>query len=195
VSAAGSFLADPPQSPAVQAALEEGRAADGYVANYRRLWSWRPDLFEAFVTLRADLVSGSSLSPREVAVLVAATAAGRGDSYCALAWGERLAELSDAETAAAVIRGTDGELPVREAALAAWARAVVDDPNATTAGDVDRLRQAGLGEREIFEATAWVAFRLAFSTINDALGACPDAALVERVPAPVRAAVTFGRSG
>jgi hypothetical protein len=35
------------------------------------------------------------------------------------------------------------------------------DPNATTSQDVERLREVGLGDREIFEATAWVAFRLA----------------------------------
>ena len=39
----------------------------------------------------------------------------------------------------------------------------------------------------------FVALRLAFSTVNDALGAAPDRELTERAPAPVRAAVTFGR--
>ena len=41
--------------------------------------------------------------------------------------------------------------------------------------------------------TLFVAARLAFSTVNDALGAAPDRELTERAPAPVRAAVTFGR--
>jgi alkylhydroperoxidase family enzyme len=74
-----------------------------------------------------------------------------------------------------------------------WSRQVVDDPNATTEADVERLRQAGLGDREIFEATTWIALRLAFSTINDALGARPDQELAGRVPPLVREAVTFGR--
>jgi hypothetical protein len=38
-----------------------------------------------------------------------------------------------------------------------------------------------------------VALRQAFSTVNDALGAQPDSELVDRVPAEVRQAVTFGR--
>ena len=43
---------------------------------------------------------------------------------------------------------------------------------------------------EIFEATAFVAFRLAFSTVNDALGAQPDWQLVAAAPQRVRAAVS-----
>jgi alkylhydroperoxidase/carboxymuconolactone decarboxylase family protein YurZ len=69
----------------------------------------------------------------------------------------------------------------------------VRDPNATTEGQIERLREAGLGDREIFEATAFVAFRLAFSTINDALGAAPDQQLAEAAPRAVRAAVSYGR--
>ena len=38
-----------------------------------------------------------------------------------------------------------------------------------------RAAQAtALNDREIFETTAFIAFRLAFSTVNDALGALPD---------------------
>lgn len=188
-----SFLSDPPVSPKASAVYEESLASDSYVPNYVRLWCWRPEILEAFAKLRADLLADSTLSAREVAVMVASTASALGDSYCSLAWGEKLAEVSDGETAAGVIRGVDMGLSEREAALAAWSRTVVDDPNATTEVGVDRLRQAGLTEREIFEATAWIGMRLGFSTINDALGAKPDAQLVERVPVPVREAVSFGR--
>ena len=51
----------------------------------------------------------------------------------------------------------------------------------------------GLGDPEIFEATAFVAFRLAFSTVNGALGAAPDKQLADAAPEPVRAAVRYGR--
>ncbi|MFC0003828.1 carboxymuconolactone decarboxylase family protein [Micromonospora siamensis] len=188
-----SFLPDPPQSPAVTAAYEADLSSDGYVNNLTRAWCWRPDVLASFQAVRGELTSGSTLSAREVAVLVAATAAARGDSYCALAWGARLAELSDEATAAGVLRGADGGLSAREAALAGWARQVVHDPNATTGADVAGLHSAGLDDREIFEATAFVAFRLAFSTINDALGAPPDPQLAEKAPRLVREAVTFGR--
>jgi alkylhydroperoxidase family enzyme len=125
---------------------------------------------------------------------VTSTAATLSDSYCSLAWGPRLAELSDDETASQILSGDPAPgLPDREAALAAWARQVVRDPNATTSDDVVQLREVGLGDREIFEATSFIAFRLAFSTVNDALGAAPDKQLVDEAPELVRAAVSYGR--
>jgi uncharacterized peroxidase-related enzyme len=188
-----SFLTSPAESPGVEEAFEASLESDGYVPNYVRVWCWRPEILEAFAKLRADVLAGSTLSEQEIAVMVTATASALGDSYCSLAWGERLAQVTDGETAAAVIRGEDAGLSRRAAALAGWSRAVVDDPNGTTDADLDRLREAGLDEREIFEATVWIGLRLGFSTINDALGTRPDWQLFERVPMEVRDAVTFGR--
>ena len=188
------FLREAPPDEAVDAVYDEDREEDGYVANHSRLWSWRPDVRNAFLELRTGMMSSSSLTDRDFAVLVTATVAERDDSYCSLAWGARLAAVSDEETAALVIAGEAAPgLNAREQALAAWARQVVRDPNATTGEDVERLRAVGLDEREIFEATAYIAFRLAFSTINDALGAAPDKQLAEAAPGPVRAAVRYGR--
>ena len=96
---------------------------------------------------------------------------------------------------AGLIRYAGGDFDTAEDALQdAWARALVRDPNATTEGDVERLRAVGLGDREIFEATAFIAFRLAFSTVNDALGTAPDRQLADAAPEPVRAALSFGRA-
>ena len=188
-----TFLDEPPPSEAAERIYAADVASDGYVGNLSRLWCWRPDVHEAFVALRGLVTGESTLTQREVAVLVAATASARGDSYCALAWGSRLAALAGEEAAAGVLVGDDGLLGERERALAAWARRIVRDPNATTADDIARLRAAGLSEREIFEATAFAAMRLAFATVNDALGACPDRRLEEQAPDLVRAAIDFGR--
>ena len=67
------------------------------------------------------------------------------------------------------------------------------DPNGVTAEDVEELRRAGYDDGQVFSITLFVALRLAFSTVNDALGAPPDAELVGRAPAAVRTAVDFGR--
>jgi alkylhydroperoxidase family enzyme len=138
-------------------------------------------------------MAGSSLSPTELAVLVNATASSLGDSYCCIAWGSRLAKTHGAETAAGVISGDDAGLTEREAALARWARTVVRDANGTTDADAQALRDAGFDDREIFDATAWIAFRIALSTVNDALGCGPDSELVAGTPEPIRNAVSFGR--
>lgn len=189
------FLNKPPEDEGVRALYASERADEGFVMNLVHLWAWRPEVFRTFVELRKLVVEQSSLTAREYAVLVCATASSLGDSYCSLAWGHRLAEASSDETAAALLASgkTDGLSP-REAALAHWAKLVVNNPNATSGPDVDELRANGLSDREIFEATAWIALRLAFSTVNDALGAQPDAELAARVPAAVREAVKYGRT-
>jgi uncharacterized peroxidase-related enzyme len=195
VSEQAMFLGEPPASEARDAAFNEDLDADGYVNNHTRLWCWRPDLRLAFMELRTSLMGSSALTDRDWAVLVTATASECNDSYCSLAWGTRLAGLTDDETAARLIAGDPAPgLSDRESVLASWAREVVRDPNTTTEGQIEHLREAGLSDREIFEATAFVAFRLAFSTINDALGAAPDQQLAEAAPRPVRAAVSYGRS-
>jgi alkylhydroperoxidase/carboxymuconolactone decarboxylase family protein YurZ len=144
-----------------------------------------------------ELMSGafrrSGLSFRQRGILVAAAASTLGDSYCSLAWGGKLAGVADAEVAAGVLSGTDDGLTDQERALAAWARSVVRDPNGTTAADVQQLRDQGLTDEQVFAVTAFVALRLAFSTVNDALGASPDAQLAASVPAAVRTAVSYGR--
>ena len=189
------FLRPPPPNEANSALYSRDVADDGYVSNFTRLWAWRPDVFDAFFNLRKLLTEQVSLSPRERSILVCAAAANLGDSYCALAWGTTLASACSPMTAAAVLqRKQASELTPRENALATWAGQVVNAPNSVTAEDVDHLRVAGLTDEEIFDATVLVAFRLAFSTVNDALGARPDRQLGAAAPAAVRDAVVYGRS-
>lgn len=184
-----TFLPPPPEDAAVRALYDAEREADGYVMNLAQLWAWRVDVHEAFTAARKLLASNTALTPRELAVLNAATAGSRRDPYCSLAWGTRLAHLSDAGTAASVLHGDEPPaLTERERALVAWARAVTADANGTTPEQIAALRATGFGEREIVDATLTIAFRMAFSTFNAALGARPDAELRAEAPAEVRAA-------
>jgi len=188
------LIEDSPPGEGRDTAYAADRDSDGYVWNVTRLWGWRADIYRDFADLRTSLMGSSSLTDRDWAVMVTAMASQLGDSYCSLAWGQKLASLSDAETTARLLANEPAPaLSEREQALAAWTRQLVDDPNATTTDDVTRLRAVGLGDREIFEATTFVAFRLAFSTVNDALGAEPDRQLMDAAPAPIREAVQYGR--
>lgn len=189
------FLSAPPESEATSQVYESSLESQGFVMNLTRAWAWRPDVFDGFASLRSQLTNNSSLSKRELAVLVCSVAATLGDSYCALAWGKTLAGASSPATAAAVLQArASDDLTPREKALAVWARKVVAHPNRTTAEDVAELRDVGLSDREIAEATLFVGFRLAFSTVNDALGAKPDWQLAAAAPPEVVAALTFGRA-
>jgi uncharacterized peroxidase-related enzyme len=189
------FLQNAPDNEAAARLYQSDLDKRGFVMNFNRAWAWRPDVAEAFLALRGMLTSTSSLSPREQALLTCAMASTLGDSYCSLAWGKMLAASSDPSTAAAVLSASPsaGSLTPREEALAAWARKVVDNPNGTTAQHLAALRAAGCSEKDIFEATAFIAFRLAFSTVNDALGVRPDRQIADGAPPEVRRAVAYGR--
>jgi uncharacterized peroxidase-related enzyme len=189
----GSFLQEPSMSPQTRALYDEDLADDGYVWNVSRLWSHQPATLQSLFELMSQAFTPSGLTFRQRGILVAAAASALGDSYCSLAWGGKLGKASDATVAAGVLTGSDTGLTDQEKAMAAWARKVATDPNATTPADVQALRDSGLDDGQIFAVTAFVALRLAFSTINDSLGAQPDAQLAESLPDEVREAVTYGR--
>lgn len=161
--------------------------------NLSRLWAQQPGLQQAVQAVLDQAVEAAGLTLRTRGILVTACASTIGDSYCALAWGKKLAGAAGADLAATVLRGGELDDPA-EQALAVWARRVAGDPNGIVAADVQELRDAGYDDRQVFAVTLFVAMRIAFSTVNDALGALPDRELVDAVPDAVRDAVTFGRS-
>jgi uncharacterized peroxidase-related enzyme len=187
------FLAGADASPDVQRHYDDDVAERGYVMNSTRLWAHLPALVDGLFELIGASARTAGLTVRQRGVLVTACASALGDSYCALAWGTRLAGEAGGDAAAGVVRGADHALDPTERALARWARRVTRDPNGTGPADVQRLRDAGFDDAQILAITAFVALRIAFSTVNDALGAAPDPALADAAPPPLREAVTFGR--
>ncbi len=188
------FLATAPETPEARRLFDDDLQGVGYVTNVSRLWGHLPQALDGLSDLLGEAARAASLTYRQRAVLVTAAASALGDAYCSLAWGKKLAEASSPEMAATVIDGETEGLPDAERALAQWARLVAGDPNAVTEADVDALRRAGFSDDQIFALTMFVSLRLAFATVNDALGASPDRELSDDVPGTVRAAVTFGRA-
>jgi alkylhydroperoxidase family enzyme len=168
-------------------------AAMGYVMTGSRAWAHAPDLHDGLFQLLTRAAQRAGLSVRERGILVTACASTLQDSYCSMAWGYKLASVAGADLAAGVLRGVDDDLTDRERALAAWARRLADDPSGTAASDVELLRSAGYDDAQVLAVTAYVALRIAFSTVNDALGVQPEPELTQLAPEEVRAAVTYGR--
>jgi alkylhydroperoxidase family enzyme len=188
-----TFLDPAPVTPAAQQLFDEDLAELGFVMNATRLWAYQVDTLNGLFDLLRTNIAAHRLTVRQRGILVTACASAMGDSYCSLAWGTKLAAVAGAATSAAVLRGDDGGLTPAERAMADWARRVVRSPNQTTMDDVCVLRDAGFTDSQIFSFTVFVALRLAFSTINAALGAQPDGAYRTVAPPEVRAAVTYGR--
>ncbi|HUO46672.1 MAG TPA: peroxidase [Acidimicrobiia bacterium] len=161
----------------------------GYLPNYALLFSHRPELWFAWRQL-IGIVKGN-MDPRiyELATLAAATALK--SSYCSLAHGKALTGFYEGETIAALARDR-AILPSPEAALMDFSAKVATDASAVTQDDVDRLRQEGWTDTDIFDVAAAVSARAFFATLLDALGAVPDQQLGQLDPKVV-AALTVGR--
>jgi uncharacterized peroxidase-related enzyme len=188
-----TFLSEPAESEGRRRLYDDDRADQGYVMNVSRLWGHQPEAQGALFRLMGQAVRAAGLTDRQRGILVAAVASALGDSYCSYAYGRNLTKWADLDVATGVLTGNDAVLDPSEQALARWARQMARDPNATTAEDVQALRDAGFDDPAILALTHFVALRLAFSTVNDALGAQPDQALADEVAPEVRAAVTWGR--
>ncbi|GAA4160010.1 hypothetical protein GCM10022251_37310 [Phytohabitans flavus] len=192
MSGAG-FLARPEPTPRAKDHFDEDIVQFGHIMNASRLWAYQPAAFDGIVELLRQTSVEHGITTRQRGILVTACASALGDSYCAISWGTKLARTADAQTASAVLRGDDTGLTAPEHALAAWARKVVRGPSHTTPADIQDLRDNGFTDAQIFAITVFVSIRIAYSTVNDALGAQPDAFFHTLAPAPVRDAVTFGR--
>lgn len=187
------FLNEAPESPESRRLYDDDRREIGFVMNGSRLWAHGAALHDGLFALLRRTAEAAGLTVRERGVLVTACASTLGDSYCALAWGTKLGREADGELAAAVLSGTDRGLDARERALARWGRLVTADPNGTEVEDVQALRDSGFDDAQVLAITAYAALRLAFSSVNDALGVRPEAQLVAGAPGPVREVVTWGR--
>jgi len=187
------FLGSPQPTAEVRRLYDEDVEGLGYVMNASRLWGHDPGLHYGLFDLAGRAAKAGGLTFRQRGILITAFAAAFGDSYCSLAWGKKLAGVAGAELAGAVLRGDDGALDPMERALASWARKVTRHPSQTEASDVQELRDAGYDDAQIFAITTFVALRIAFAVVNDALGARPDYELITTAPGPVRDAVSYGR--
>lgn len=192
---ATGFLRIADESDATRRIFDNDVAQVGHVMNLSRVWAHQPELHGGLFDLMNKAARAASLSFRQRGVLVVACAATFGDAYCSLAWGKKLADVSDPDLAGDVVRGDDSRLDATERALAGWARAMTRAPSSTVAADLEPLRATGYDDAQILAITLFVSLRLAFAAVNDALGVLPDRVLLEHAPEPVRAAVTYGRRG
>lgn len=183
---APGFLALAPTTEAVQQSYDDDVAERGYVTNISRLWVHAPALRKQVLDAANEAARQAGLSTRDQAVVITAMATSLGDSYCALVWGNRLTERAGELVARDVIRGEFDRLPDRDRLLAAWARRVTVDPNATIAEDVAQLRRLSMSDAQILALTTFAALRRAFASVNDALGLPPDEDLISSVRPVVR---------
>ena len=179
-------LGDAVASDAADALAAEDVDDLGFVTNATRLWMHDPVAFEALFALIGETARGAGISVAERGVATITSTRLVGDTYCPLAWGDKLAGVAGPEVAVSVLSASDDLLDDRGLAVAQWARRVATDPQSVSAEDVRRLREAGFDSGQVLRLTLFISLRIAFSTVNGALGARPEQEYVDRVDAAVR---------
>ncbi len=174
-------------------ALYQRLGAGGYLPNYARLFSHRPELMEHISHLMDAL--REPLSPRQWKLANFAAARACDSSYCSLAYARRLLgeNLSEAQVQA-LAGGKEAALEDAEQALVDFATRVASDPAHIEQADIDRLRTCGYSDTQIFDLAAAVSYRCFFSRIADALGARPDAELAMGLNSELVQALCTGRT-
>ncbi len=172
--------------------LETDRAATGFVQNHVRAFASRPDVYDAWVQLRGAIAG--PMDKRRYELATVAAAAEIHSSYCCLVHGKILADqFVDADAVCALVDGTaETKLDDEEVAVVELARKVAQDASTVTQADIDRLRDAGLSDGEIFEVILAAAMRCFFSKTLDACGVQPDSVLRGLDP-ELRDTLTVGR--
>ena len=172
---------------------EVDRSALGYVPNYTKIFSPRPEVYAAWKQLNGAIKSGMDLRRYEVATVAAARQLR--SSYCALAHGEILANAHLDESAVRQLAGdaADVELDPLDAAIARLAEKVARAAADIEESDYDELRALGRSDVEILDIVLATAARCFFSTVLEATGTLADPVFTTRIPEVLRTALTVGR--
>jgi uncharacterized peroxidase-related enzyme len=172
----------------------EDVAAQGYVANYTRVFALRPEVLAGWAQLNRAIKRGMDLRRYELATLAAARALR--STYCAMAHGRALRDrFYDPETVRRIATDhTRAGLTPAEVAVIDFADQVTRDATSIGSDDIQRLRAHGLSDTDILDVALAAAARCFFSTVLDAMGAQADGALSDDLQPPLRAALTVGRA-
>jgi uncharacterized peroxidase-related enzyme len=176
---------------AVRDMYQRQQTAYGYVPNYAKVFSHRPEVMERWAKLLAAI--RRPVDSRRFELITFAAAHALRNSYCSLAHGNALTTFFDEDEVRALASDGAGEtLTVAEIAMMQFARKVAIDATGISSDDIDELQQHGFCEEEIFDIVATAAARSFFTKILDSLGAEPDVSYLE-MDQSLRQSLTVGR--
>ena len=165
----------------IYAADEE---AFGFLPNFTRAFSLRPEVYGAWKQLNGAIKGGMDLRRYELATIAAATRLR--SSYCTLAHGSVLMDrgfLGPDAVRAVVADHRGAGLDETDVAVMDLASKVVSDATSVEQADIERLRSLGLSDQDILDVVLTAAVRCFFSKVLDALAVEPDPKYDELDPA------------
>lgn len=164
----------------------------GYVPNYAKLFSGRPEVLSRWGRLLAEIRRPLSDRLFELATFVVARELKH--SSCSMAHGKLLADIIGTDNVIAIAEGKIPDiLSDAEVAMMNFARDVARDAGKITSGQVDALKSLhGYTDDDVFDVAAVAAGRCFFTKLLDALGAEPDAGF-KSIDARLRKSFSGGR--
>lgn len=176
----------------LRAMYERQQDAWGFVPNYAKIFSHRPEVLARWGRLLAEIKRPMDKRRFELVTFVAAYELR--NSACALAHGKALAQFYPPETVRAIAEDRAGEdMSEADQAIVKFTRQIVKDASRVTSGLVGQLKVHGLSDGEIFDIAATAAGRAFFTKLLDALGVEPDSSFLA-LDDSFRGPLTVGRS-
>jgi len=175
----------------VREMYERQQGAWGYVPNYAKSFSHRPEVMARWGKLLAELQR--PWDKRRLEMITFSAAHELRHTSCSLAHGNMLSPFfSNDEICAIAEQEPVGTITAAEQEMMRFARQVARDASTVTAADVDRLKGHGFSGAEVFDIAAVAAGRAFFTKVLDAVGSLPDAGF-RSLDEQMRAQLTVGR--
>jgi uncharacterized peroxidase-related enzyme len=178
----------------VQRMYAADRERQGYVSNYTRTFSLHPSAYAGWLALNGAIKGGMDLRRYELATMAAARRLR--SSYCSMAHGKTITEqgMLGMDDLGRLMRGEPVEgLSEEDRQVVELAHKVAGEAADITEADLQPLRDLGLEDADILDVILAAAARCFFSTVLDATGTAPDAALVEHFPRETLSVLAVGR--
>ena len=162
----------------VRAMYERQASFWGFVPNYARVFCYRPEIMGLWAQLQAGIKKSMADKRRYELVTFAAANALR-STLCSLAHGKTLTEFFPSEAVQAMARGeAPVDLTAAEAEMMKFARKVARDASSVTREDVQRLKELGFSDAEVFDIAAAASARAFFSKLVESLGVTAEHSLL-----------------
>ena len=150
----------------------------GYVPNYAKVFSHRPEVMARWGRLLAEIRRPADDRRFELVTFVVARELKH--SACSLAHGKQLADIIGKDNVIAIAEGQEPDvLTAAEVAMMRFARDMTRDARKITRGRVEELTKIhGLSDEEVFDIAAIASARVFFTKLLDSLGVEPDNAFM-----------------
>jgi len=176
----------------VQAMYERQKSFWGFVPNYARVFSHRPEIMGLWAQLQAGIKR--HMDKRRFELITFAAAHTLRSTLCSLAHGKALTAFFSPEDVQLMARGASpASLTAAEAAMMSFARKVARGSFAVSANDVAELKKHGFTDAEVFDISATVAARAFWTGIIESLGVEPEPPFLQ-LESEFRKTLTVGRS-